>query len=141
MTLSRVFDFPRMLGCATSLLPLPVLRERAGVRVISSTNGHRNSKSPSPQPSPGVPGEGAEQARAIVGHNGASSAAFFRGSVRARRNASLVTSSLWDAAKSKMKITAKPHYFGAAEIRRALQIMHGRNGHSPGAMVETRSSK
>jgi hypothetical protein len=63
MTLSRVFDFPRMLGCATSLLPLPVLRERAGVRVISSTNGHRNSKSPSPQPSPGVPGEGARAVR------------------------------------------------------------------------------
>jgi hypothetical protein len=41
-----------------SLPPLPVPRERAGVRVISTTNRARHSKSPSPQPSPGVPGEG-----------------------------------------------------------------------------------
>jgi type II secretory pathway component PulK len=41
-----------------ALLPLPVLRRRAGVRVISSTNDARHSKSPSPYPSPGVPGEG-----------------------------------------------------------------------------------
>jgi hypothetical protein len=44
-------------------LPLPVHRERAGVRVISITNATRRSKSPSPQPSPGVPGEGVKNSR------------------------------------------------------------------------------
>jgi len=39
-------------------LPLPVLRERAGVRVIWNVESRWYSKSPSPQPSPGVPGEG-----------------------------------------------------------------------------------
>jgi len=53
---------------ANRALPLPVLRPsalrlmleevRAGVRVISRTNDVRDSKSPSPQPSPGIPGEG-----------------------------------------------------------------------------------
>jgi len=38
--------------------PLPVLRERAGVRVISIVERRWCSKSPSPQPSPGIPGEG-----------------------------------------------------------------------------------
>ena len=38
------------------LLPLPVLRERAGVRVFCVGTAER----PSPQPSPGVPGEGVE---------------------------------------------------------------------------------
>ncbi len=53
-----------MPGYAVNLLPLLVLRERAGVRVISSTNEHRKSKSPSPQPpqpSLGLPGEGAAE--------------------------------------------------------------------------------
>ncbi len=34
--------------------------ERTGVSAISRNNGIGNSKSPSPQPSPGIPGEGAE---------------------------------------------------------------------------------
>ena len=42
--------------------PLPVFRERAGVRVLSSTNDIRKPKSPSPRPSPGVPGEGVTDA-------------------------------------------------------------------------------
>jgi hypothetical protein len=58
----RAFRYP---------LPLPVRRDRAGVRVIWNVRALRNcwqrlceykwlssSKSPSPQPSPGVPGEG-----------------------------------------------------------------------------------
>jgi hypothetical protein len=36
----------------------PVLREKVRMRVISSTSGVRHSKSPSPVPSPGLPGEG-----------------------------------------------------------------------------------
>jgi glycosyltransferase involved in cell wall biosynthesis len=67
----NLFPVTRIIpGFAVNLLPLPVLRERAGVRVISSTNEHRNSKTPSPQPSPGVPGEGAEDARAIAARRG-----------------------------------------------------------------------
>src|SRR5687768_11587122 len=45
---------------AVTFLPLPVLRERAGVRGISSgiSNLKSQTEEPSPQPSPGVPGEG-----------------------------------------------------------------------------------
>jgi hypothetical protein len=50
------------LGASGLWSPLQVLRERDRVRVISDTNGVRSSKSPSPQPSPGIPGEGAEAA-------------------------------------------------------------------------------
>jgi hypothetical protein len=39
---------------------LPVLREKVRMRVISSTRGTRRSKSPSPLPSSGVPGEGGQ---------------------------------------------------------------------------------
>ncbi len=38
--------------------PLPVPRERVGVRVIWNSERPRCSKTPSPYPSPGVPGEG-----------------------------------------------------------------------------------
>jgi myxalamid-type polyketide synthase MxaE and MxaD len=65
------FLFARaMPGVAADALPRPVLRERAGVRVISSTNEHRNAKSPSSQPSPGIPGEGADDARPTAAGSG-----------------------------------------------------------------------
>ncbi len=47
-------------NCPVRLPPLPVLRERDGVRVTSNTSGIRLLKSPSPQPSP-LPGEGGRQ--------------------------------------------------------------------------------
>lgn len=49
-------------GC----LPHPVLRERAGVKVIRNAERYWRSKSPSPRPSAGVAGEGAIRARSTL---------------------------------------------------------------------------
>jgi hypothetical protein len=41
-------------------LPLPVLRERVGVRVIWNIESRCYTNTPTPLPTPGVPGEGVE---------------------------------------------------------------------------------
>ncbi len=80
MSLYAGFDLARLFGSFLSarlfserpLPPLPVSRERVGVRVFWNRGAHWFSESPSPPPSPGVPGEGVSspQARALSAPRG-----------------------------------------------------------------------